>query len=140
MSIRILHGDVREQLTKLPSDSFDCIVTSPPYWGLRDYGTAKWEGGSADCDHAISRGDPAAKSTLVGSKTNCGSAPGGFKTRCGRCGASRIDNQIGLETTLTEYDRLGRGATLIELNPNYVSLIKNRIADDAGMFAQVAAE
>jgi DNA modification methylase len=38
MSIRILQGDVRERLAELPPDSFDCIVTSPPYWGLRDYG------------------------------------------------------------------------------------------------------
>lgn len=38
MSIRILQGDVRERLSALPADSFDCIVTSPPYWGLRDYG------------------------------------------------------------------------------------------------------
>jgi DNA modification methylase len=38
MSIRILHGDVFDRLAELPSDSFDCIVTSPPYWGLRDYG------------------------------------------------------------------------------------------------------
>lgn len=40
MSIRILQGEVRERLAELPSDSFDCIVTSPPYWGLRDYGVA----------------------------------------------------------------------------------------------------
>jgi DNA modification methylase len=40
MSVRILQGDVRERLAELPSDSFDCIVTSPPYWGLRDYGVA----------------------------------------------------------------------------------------------------
>jgi DNA modification methylase len=38
LTIRILQGDVRERLAELPSDSFDCIVTSPPYWGLRDYG------------------------------------------------------------------------------------------------------
>lgn len=31
-------GDVRENLRSLPSDHFDCVVTSPPYWGLRDYG------------------------------------------------------------------------------------------------------
>jgi DNA modification methylase len=103
LTIRILQGDVREQLAKLPSDSFDCIVTSPPYWGLRDYGTAKWEGGDCQCDHAISRGDSAAKSTLGGAKTNCGNALSGFKTNCGKCGARRIDNQIGLEPTLTEY-------------------------------------
>lgn len=40
MSVRILVGDVRERLTELPDDSFDCVVTSPPYWGLRDYGVA----------------------------------------------------------------------------------------------------
>lgn len=32
-------GDVREVLPTLPSASVDCIVTSPPYWGLRDYGS-----------------------------------------------------------------------------------------------------
>lgn len=40
MTVRILIGDVREQLRLLPADSFDCVVTSPPYWGLRDYGVA----------------------------------------------------------------------------------------------------
>jgi len=34
----ILGGDCVSVLSGLPSDSFDCIVTSPPYWGLRDYG------------------------------------------------------------------------------------------------------
>lgn len=38
MSIRILLGDCREQLKKLPDESVHCVVTSPPYWGLRDYG------------------------------------------------------------------------------------------------------
>lgn len=38
MTVAILVGDVREKLRTLPADSFDCVVTSPPYWGLRDYG------------------------------------------------------------------------------------------------------
>lgn len=33
-------GDVREQLALLPEASIQCCVTSPPYWGLRDYGMA----------------------------------------------------------------------------------------------------
>lgn len=37
MSVRILVGDVREKLAELPADHFDCVVTSPPYWGLRSY-------------------------------------------------------------------------------------------------------
>ena len=31
-------GDVLTVLAELPADHFDCVVTSPPYWGLRDYG------------------------------------------------------------------------------------------------------
>ncbi|MFC2248770.1 site-specific DNA-methyltransferase [Labrys portucalensis] len=37
MTVEFLIGDVREQLRLLPAESFDCVVTSPPYWGLRDY-------------------------------------------------------------------------------------------------------
>lgn len=40
MTIRILNGDVRDVLRDLRADSFDAIVTSPPYWLLRDYGVA----------------------------------------------------------------------------------------------------
>lgn len=34
----ILVGDVRERLAEIPDGSVQCCVTSPPYWGLRDYG------------------------------------------------------------------------------------------------------
>lgn len=40
MSVRILTGDCREILKTLPDESVHCVVTSPPYWGLRDYGVA----------------------------------------------------------------------------------------------------
>lgn len=36
---RVIVGDVREQLADLADGSVQCCVTSPPYWGLRDYGT-----------------------------------------------------------------------------------------------------
>ena len=35
----IYHGDVLEILKKIPTESIDMCITSPPYWGLRDYGT-----------------------------------------------------------------------------------------------------
>lgn len=35
---RILHGDAREVLKMIPDNHVQCCVTSPPYWGLRDYG------------------------------------------------------------------------------------------------------
>ncbi len=35
----LLHqGDVLMRLRELPHESVHCVVTSPPYWGLRDYG------------------------------------------------------------------------------------------------------
>jgi DNA modification methylase len=40
MSVRIIVGDARRELKRLPSESVHCVVTSPPYWGLRDYGVA----------------------------------------------------------------------------------------------------
>ena len=36
---RLINGDVRQSLGKLESESVQCVVTSPPYWGLRDYGS-----------------------------------------------------------------------------------------------------
>jgi DNA modification methylase len=38
MSVRLLKGDCRAILPTLPAESVHCVVTSPPYWGLRDYG------------------------------------------------------------------------------------------------------
>jgi DNA modification methylase len=40
MTVRILEGDCRDLLRALPDESVHCIVTSPPYFGLRDYGVA----------------------------------------------------------------------------------------------------
>lgn len=37
-TFRLLVGDCREMLRTLPDESVHCVVTSPPYWGLRDYG------------------------------------------------------------------------------------------------------
>jgi DNA modification methylase len=53
--LTVLQGDALKQLRTLPDQSVQCCVTSPPYWGLRDYGTATWEGGEPDCDHQPER-------------------------------------------------------------------------------------
>lgn len=49
---RLLCGDAREMLRTLPKDSVQCCVTSPPYFGLRDYGVPAgiW-GGESGCAH-----------------------------------------------------------------------------------------
>lgn len=36
--VRLFAGDCIDQLNRMEPDSVDCVVTSPPYWGLRDYG------------------------------------------------------------------------------------------------------
>jgi DNA modification methylase len=38
VNARVLVGDNRERLAELDAGSVQCVVTSPPYWGLRDYG------------------------------------------------------------------------------------------------------
>jgi len=35
---KIMQGDVLEKLKEIPDESVDCVITSPPYFGLRDYG------------------------------------------------------------------------------------------------------
>jgi len=50
---KIIHGDALTVLKKLPSNSVDCVITSPPYWAKRDYGeeTCRVWGGNPNCDH-----------------------------------------------------------------------------------------
>jgi DNA modification methylase len=52
MSVCILIGDCRDRMKELPDNSVHCCVSSPPYWGLRDYGIPPsiW-GGDAACAH-----------------------------------------------------------------------------------------
>ncbi|MEV4058281.1 site-specific DNA-methyltransferase [Amycolatopsis sp. NPDC049688] len=46
----ILVGDARQQLSQLPSGSVDTIITSPPYFGVRDYGHDQQLGAEPDVD------------------------------------------------------------------------------------------
>ena len=52
---QLLHGNCLEILRTLPADSVDCCVTSPPYYGVRDYGVRATIWTSADnfCSHEI---------------------------------------------------------------------------------------
>jgi DNA modification methylase len=108
--LTIHEGDALDVLRGLPDGSVDCCVTSPPYWGLRDYGTGSWDGGNADCDHLRPPNAKDATSTLgtpghmPGANTHQNHArepwPNG---QCGKCGARRVDQQLGLEATPDEY-------------------------------------
>ena len=86
--------DVLDALKLMEPASVDCIVTSPPYWGLRDYGTGSWKGGHPDCEHKPAN-NPGPNASVGNTKKKIGRQP--FRDVCGICGAVREDLQIGLE-------------------------------------------
>lgn len=44
----LFKGDTREVIRRLPANSFQCAITSPPYWGVRDYGVTDQIGAETD--------------------------------------------------------------------------------------------
>ena len=84
----------------LRAASVHMVLTSPPYFGLRDYQTGTWQGGDPTCPHTRRLPDlpkdPA--STLAGraSNQNYEREPG-FRHVCGLCGAQRVDAQLGMD-------------------------------------------
>jgi len=99
----ILQGDALEKLKTIPDESVNCILSSPAYYCLRDYQTATWDGGDLNCDHNPQRPDG-------GQRHNRSLPPGRggmYKSVCAKCGAIRVDKQLGIESTPMEYiDRL----------------------------------
>jgi hypothetical protein len=99
-------------LATLPERSVQTCITSPPYFGLRDYGTGEWDGGDPACDHTRQSVVSRASSGL-GVKDGRGpygdqfaATQGGtiaYASVCGKCGARRVDRQIGLEPTPDEF-------------------------------------
>jgi site-specific DNA-methyltransferase (cytosine-N4-specific) len=83
-------------------------VTSPPYFGLRDYGTAKWKGGNVNCDHIGAKVNPLKVGGFTGERLR---KEGGkenekylsYKKICPDCNAVQTDSQIGLEQTPQEF-------------------------------------
>ncbi len=101
VSWQVLEGDCLPVLRTLEPGSVQTCVTSPPYWGLRDYGTATWEGGDAECDHTERRWD-GPKQTQGAMSGHAAKRDRLDRSEC-ECGAKRIDSQLGLEPTPEEY-------------------------------------
>ncbi len=99
----LYHGDSLAVLRELPSESVHCIATSPPFFALRDYQTGRWEGGDPNCQHRVRDKPSVSTSTLGGGKKTVGHQAEGWRDSCPRCGAIRIDQQIGLEATPEEW-------------------------------------
>lgn len=109
----LYQGDALTVLRELEAESVDCCVTSPPYYALRDYGTGRWEGGDEACDHTFQAGGTRSSTLHVQSGEDPDAlaarlerrlpAAATYRAVCRRCGARRVDEQIGLEATLSEY-------------------------------------
>lgn len=98
---KIVIGDNRASLKQMKDASVQTVVTSPPYWGLRDYGTAHWTGGDESCDHETPRSRAADIKENDKQGTSKASRPN-LQWQC-VCGAVRVDEQIGLEKTPDDF-------------------------------------
>tara|TARA_A100001515_G_scaffold29988_1_gene23414 strand:+ start:8872 stop:9948 length:1077 start_codon:yes stop_codon:yes gene_type:complete len=105
--INIKIGDCLEVLKTLPKNHFDTVVTSPPYYGLRDYNTGTWVGGDPNCPHKrltkISKDTATGHANMYDHGDVVGDAI--YRQKCPICGAERQDSQIGLELTPQDYVR-----------------------------------
>lgn len=105
--VDLRQGHVLDVLRTLPDESVHCIITSPPYWGLRAYGTEPqiWLSGKEPCaEHTWesftrqgqSGGTRIAKVQIKG-KDNFQIIPSSQQDTCSVCGAWR--GELGLEPT-----------------------------------------
>ena len=105
--VTLYHGDALTVLATLPAESVQTGITSPPYWALRDYGTATWAGGAEQCNHVerAARGDAGRVSTDARAGVNPApvDTPMRYRDLCLKCGARRLDAQLGLEPTPEAY-------------------------------------
>jgi DNA modification methylase len=127
VNYEIKQGDCLEVLKSLPSESVNCCITSPPYWGLRDYGTGEWVGGDPACSHK--RDSKQSELTQTGHRNLEGAVGDGiYKDKCKRCGAERKDRQIGLELTPESYTQ-----TMVEVFRE----VKRVLKDDGTLWLNI---
>ena len=108
----IIQGDALTRLKELPDKSINMLMTSPPYWALRDYGDSTsgtiWDGNET-CEHEFISKDRKihsgkTKSTPQASVDKVGGFMTDWKTTdhiCNKCGAWK--GQLGLEPTFDLY-------------------------------------
>lgn len=97
----VINSHVLDGLKILPDESVDCVITSPPYWGLRDYGDdvkTIW-GGDDKCEHEW--GVEGEIKIIGGKKTKTIQTINSSRSLCSKCGAWL--GQLGHETTFEMY-------------------------------------
>jgi DNA modification methylase len=98
--VTLYKGNNLDVLKTLPEESINCVVTSPPYYGLRDYDSATWIGGNENCSHISNN---AIRGVGYLQETANQGLGVDFYTTCPMCNARKQDDQIGLESTPGKY-------------------------------------
>jgi DNA modification methylase len=97
MSLLLAQADARQ--IPLADASVHLVVSSPPYFGLRQYETGTWQGGDPACLHTRrpvnASKDPT--STLASRATNQNHEREPAPSPCPSCGAVRVDASLGNE-------------------------------------------
>jgi len=96
---KLYNGDCLEILKTLSANSVQSVVTSPPYFALRDYHTAKWIGGDPQCNHLASPRGGRNPETSSKQLTSGGTLNYQYAGVCNKCGATNVDHQLGLESS-----------------------------------------
>ena len=108
-------------------------VTSPPYYGLRDYGTATWEGGNPNCNHKGAKINPLKVGGFTGKRLRKENGSENekylsFKNVCPDCNAIKKDNQLGLEETPKQY---------IDNMVRVFRLVRDLLEDDGTLWVNI---
>lgn len=120
---RILVGDVLARLRDMPDESVHCAVTSPPYWGLRDYGMDGQIGLEATPDEWCAR--------LVEVFLE-------VRRVLRKDGTLWLN--VGDSFASLVAARMGRDFIGVELNADYAAMAKRRIRDALPLFTAVSLE
>lgn len=146
----VLVGDALGALSEMDAESVQCVVTSPPYWGLRDYGVEGQLGLERTPEEYVERlvgimrevrwvlsgdgtlwlnlGDSYAGSWGAQSREHAGKhAPNVSATSANQVRAAQV-RESG--TTGLVARRHGRHFVGIELNAEYARMARDRIAGD----------
>jgi len=126
--ITILNGHVLTELRGLPSESIQCVCTSPPYWGLRDYGLEPqiWDD-PGGCEHewvaTEAPGGNGSGTSFHRNKEHAARIRGGLQPGfCLHCGAWR--GSLGLEPVPD------CGRPFMELKPDLTEKEREYVMDE----------
>jgi len=132
---KIEFGDCREIMKRWIDEGvkIQTCITSPPYFGLRDYGTATWEGGDVNCNHQNAEINPLKVGGFTGDRLRKENGSENkkylkLKEQCPDCGAIKKDNQIGLEQTPKEY---------IDNMVDVFNYVKELLSDDGTLWVNI---